>query len=100
MVQGSRWSDLKVLVTGGSGFIGWHLCRRLCEEGSEVHATSRISSVQLLRADRSGGTRTWPSSPRHAVCSPQSDLILFSIWQDRSAQLLTSSWCRRPIKAC
>jgi UDP-glucose 4-epimerase len=41
MVQGSRWPDLKVLVTGGSGFIGWHLCRRLCEEGSEVHATSR-----------------------------------------------------------
>ena len=41
MGQGSRWPDLKVLVTGGSGFIGWHLCRRLCEEGSEVHATSR-----------------------------------------------------------
>ena len=40
MVQGS-WPDLKVLVTGGSGFIGLHLCRRLCEEGSEVHATSR-----------------------------------------------------------
>ena len=85
MVQGSRWPDLKVLVTGGSGFIGWHLCRRLCEEGSEVHATSR-SSVRLPGADRSGGTRTWPSSPRHAVCSPRSDLILFFIWQDRSAR--------------
>ena len=44
MVQGSRWPDLKVLVTGGSGFIGWHLCRRLCEEGSEVHATSRTAA--------------------------------------------------------
>jgi len=39
--HGARWPDLKVLVTGGSGFIGWHLCRRLRDEGSEVHATSR-----------------------------------------------------------
>jgi UDP-glucose 4-epimerase len=35
------WAGLKSLVTGGSGFIGRHLCRRLCEIGSEVHATSR-----------------------------------------------------------
>jgi nucleoside-diphosphate-sugar epimerase len=32
---------LKVLVTGASGFIGQHLCRRLCCEGHRVHATSR-----------------------------------------------------------
>jgi len=31
----------KVLVTGGSGFIGSHLCRRLCNAGTEVHAISR-----------------------------------------------------------
>jgi UDP-glucose 4-epimerase len=42
MRRDSRCSDLKVLVTGGGGFIGRHLCRRLCDEGSEVHATSRI----------------------------------------------------------
>jgi nucleoside-diphosphate-sugar epimerase len=29
------------LITGGSGFIGQHLCRRLCEAGQSVHATSR-----------------------------------------------------------
>jgi nucleoside-diphosphate-sugar epimerase len=29
------------MVTGGSGFIGYHLCRRLRGEGNEVHATSR-----------------------------------------------------------
>ncbi|MGD9501614.1 MAG: NAD-dependent epimerase/dehydratase family protein [Methyloceanibacter sp.] len=32
---------LKILVTGGSGFIGRHLCRRLLHDGHDVHATSR-----------------------------------------------------------
>ena len=34
-------SGEKVLVTGGGGFLGTHLCRRLVEEGADVHATSR-----------------------------------------------------------
>jgi UDP-glucose 4-epimerase len=34
----------KVLVTGASGFIGSHLCRRLIEEQSEVHAIYRSQS--------------------------------------------------------
>ena len=33
--------NLKILVTGGGGFIGEHLCRHLRDSGSEVHATSR-----------------------------------------------------------
>jgi nucleoside-diphosphate-sugar epimerase len=37
-----RWPNLRILITGGSGFIGHHLCRRLCDEGCEVHATSRV----------------------------------------------------------
>jgi UDP-glucose 4-epimerase len=45
---------LKILVTGGSGFLGSHLCRRLCEEGSEVHATSRFDRISVR-----GGPTWW-----------------------------------------
>ena len=31
----------RILVTGANGFIGAHLCRRLCHEGAEVHAVYR-----------------------------------------------------------
>ena len=34
-----------LVVTGGSGFIGQHLCRRLCDAGHQVHATSRRRST-------------------------------------------------------
>ena len=32
---------MKILVTGGSGFIGRHLCSRLVRDGHQVHITSR-----------------------------------------------------------
>ena len=43
----------KVLVTGASGYIGPHLCLRLCKSGDEVHAVSR------LRQHWEGGSPSW-----------------------------------------
>lgn len=36
-----RFKDKKVLITGGSGFIGTHLCKLLFQEGAKVNITSR-----------------------------------------------------------
>lgn len=37
----NRLDGQRVLVTGANGFIGSHLCLRLCQEGAEVHAVYR-----------------------------------------------------------
>ena len=41
MTRSSRLMGQKVLVSGASGFIGAHLCRRLLKVGAEVHGISR-----------------------------------------------------------
>ncbi|MFQ5803910.1 MAG: NAD-dependent epimerase/dehydratase family protein [Candidatus Methylomirabilales bacterium] len=35
----------RVLVTGGAGFIGSHLCRRLVDEGAELFVTVKYNSI-------------------------------------------------------
>jgi nucleoside-diphosphate-sugar epimerase len=42
MVDHDFWNKRRVLVTGGSGFLGSHLSRRLAHHGAEVYATSRV----------------------------------------------------------
>jgi UDP-glucose 4-epimerase len=41
----SRLKDKRILVTGGSGFIGSHLTRRLCREGADVAILCKYDSV-------------------------------------------------------
>jgi len=41
MMLPEQLSGQKVLITGASGFLGSHLCSRLCAGGVEVHAVSR-----------------------------------------------------------
>ena len=41
MMSSYQFSGRKILVTGASGFIGSHLCRRLCDSGAQVHGISR-----------------------------------------------------------
>jgi UDP-glucose 4-epimerase len=53
----TSWPDLKVLITGASGFLGSHLLRCLSNLGAEIHATSRVP-----RSVTSGGPCWWHSS--------------------------------------
>jgi UDP-glucose 4-epimerase len=54
MISSSQFLGQKILVTGASGFIGSHLCRRLCSVGAEVHGTSRTR-----RAGNDMGIHWW-----------------------------------------
>lgn len=42
------FAERKVLVTGATGFIGWHLCEALVALAAEVHGLSRAVSTQNL----------------------------------------------------
>jgi len=45
----------KVLVTGGAGFIGSHLCERLVEQGDQVVALDNLSTGRLTNLSRLQG---------------------------------------------
>jgi UDP-glucose 4-epimerase len=57
MTHNSSFAGQRVLVTGASGFLGTHLCRRLRQNGAEVYGVSRsappqdVSGTCWLRGD-------------------------------------------------
>ncbi|MBM4431173.1 MAG: SDR family NAD(P)-dependent oxidoreductase [Chloroflexi bacterium] len=45
---GDAFAERKVLVTGATGFIGWHLCEALVTLGAEMHGLSLDACVENL----------------------------------------------------
>lgn len=62
---------MRVLITGATGFLGSHLCRRMVVEGHDVRILARSSSdnttLEGLSLDRVIGDITDPESVRTAV---------------------------------
>lgn len=62
---------MKALVTGGTGFLGSHICRRLIEDGWDVAILCRESStaetLKDLRVTKIAGDVTVPSDVERAV---------------------------------
>ena len=57
-----------VLVTGASGFVGWHVARRLIERGHKVRALVRAASdIPELEVERVTGDLRDPASLARAV---------------------------------
>lgn len=48
-MENSFWKGKKVFLTGGSGFIGSHLLRALCDLGAHVYATQHITPIDEPR---------------------------------------------------
>lgn len=38
---------MKILITGGAGFIGSHLCERLLNEGNEILCLDKIGRAHV-----------------------------------------------------
>jgi dihydroflavonol-4-reductase len=62
---------MKVLITGASGFLGAHLCRRMAAEGHSLRIlcrpTSDLSNLKGLPFDQVTGDVTDPEAVRRAV---------------------------------
>ncbi len=54
---GDAFAGCRVLVTGATGFIGWHLCAELVALGAEVHGLSRRATGARLAP----GCKAWPA---------------------------------------
>ncbi len=70
------WHDTRVLLTGASGFIGTHVLRRLCAQGADVHATSRIPPSDTGGATWHTVDLTDPAATTGLVRNIRPDVVL------------------------
>lgn len=64
-----------VLVTGGAGFLGFHLCERLLAEGAHVVCVDDLSTSCPVNADDLRG-RAGLDFVEHDITDPPADLLL------------------------
>ncbi|MEP7335729.1 MAG: complex I NDUFA9 subunit family protein [Actinomycetota bacterium] len=75
---------MKVLVTGGSGFVGPHVVRAIQDAGHDVRALVRKGSVP--GAERAEGDMADAASLRHAVLGVDAVIHLVAIRQGKEEQ--------------
>jgi len=46
MVQNVGSNKKRILVTGGAGFVGYHLCKKLMQQGHEIICVDNLSTSE------------------------------------------------------
>jgi dihydroflavonol-4-reductase len=84
-----------VLVTGASGFLGWHVARLLVERGRRVRALVRpTSQVRELEVERAEGDLRDAASLRRAVAGCEAVFHVaadYRLWAKRPEELYQSN---------
>ena len=94
-MQTGPWSALerkamKVLVTGGTGFIGRHCVAELLHLGHDVTILSRSKHTIHARANIVVSDMTDPTFPAEAICDGGYDALIHLAWETRHGYFWTA----------